>query len=62
MPGASLPGNEAPLRRSPRPPEVALKRLQDVLTAARLREVYGIEAYLGEEGGSLVVHPLDLAE
>lgn len=35
---------------------------RDVLTAARLRDVYGIQAYLGEDGGGLVVHPLDLAE
>ena len=34
---------------------------QDVLTAARLRDVYGIEAYLGKNGGGLIVHPLDLA-
>jgi iron complex transport system ATP-binding protein len=34
---------------------------RDVLTAARLRDIYGIEAYVGENGGGLVVHPLSLA-
>src|SRR5690606_17525903 len=33
---------------------------RDVLTAARLRDVYGIQAYLGEDGAGLVVHPVVL--
>lgn len=33
----------------------------EVLTGARLRDVYNIEAYMGEVGAGLVVHPLDLA-
>jgi len=33
----------------------------EVLTAARLRDVYGVTAYLGEAAGGPVVQPLDLA-
>jgi len=32
-----------------------------VLTAERLRDVYGVTAYLGEAAGGPVVQPLDLA-
>ncbi len=31
---------------------------RDVLTAARLRSVYGIEAHLAEAAGGLIVQPL----
>jgi iron complex transport system ATP-binding protein len=33
---------------------------RDVLTAARLRSVYGVEAYLAEVAGSMIVQPLDV--
>lgn len=32
-----------------------------VLTAERLRSVYGVETYLGEAAGGMVVQPLDIA-
>jgi iron complex transport system ATP-binding protein len=35
---------------------------QDVLTPARLREIYGVSAFFGEAGGAPVILPLDLAE
>jgi iron complex transport system ATP-binding protein len=34
---------------------------REVLTAARLRSVYGVEAYLGETQGGMLVMPLDVA-
>ncbi len=34
---------------------------REVLTAALLREVYGVEAYLGETQGGMIVQPLDVA-
>lgn len=32
----------------------------EVLTAERLRSVYGVEAYLGEAAGGIIVQPLDI--
>ena len=34
---------------------------QDVLTPARLRQIYGVSAFFGEAGGAPVILPLDLA-
>ncbi|MEO4001021.1 ABC transporter ATP-binding protein [Mesorhizobium sp. CAU 1732] len=34
----------------------------DVLSPDRLRDVYGIRAYVADSDGRLIVHPLDLAE
>ena len=33
----------------------------EVLTPRRLRDVYGIQAFLGEAGGGMLLQPLDLA-
>ena len=33
---------------------------REVLSAERLRSVYGVEAYLGEAGGRPIVQPLNL--
>ena len=34
---------------------------REVLTVERLRTVYGVEAYLGEAAGGMIVQPLDIA-
>lgn len=34
---------------------------REVLTMERLRTVYGVEAYLGEAAGGIIVQPLDIA-